>query len=45
MAGLETPRIGDFVSGHWGHMLEVVTDWQDLDKYMKKAKQYFAQFQ
>jgi hypothetical protein len=41
LGGLEIPKRGDVVSGHWNYMLEVVDDWPELPKYQDIAKQYF----
>ena len=40
--GLEKPNIGEIVSGHWNFMLEVVSDWQDLTRYLILAKEYYG---
>lgn len=38
--GLETPHIGDIISGHWDYLLETVTEWEDLEKYTTVAKEH-----
>ncbi len=38
--GLEHPKIGDIVSGHWDYFLENITEWKELDKYKKIYKNY-----
>ncbi|MDH3353130.1 MAG: hypothetical protein OEL87_01665 [Nanoarchaeota archaeon] len=40
LEGLENPKVGDIVSGHWNHFLEIVGDWKDLDKYKKISEDY-----
>lgn len=40
--GLERPNVGEIVSGHWNFMLEVVSDWQDLTKYLDLAREYYS---
>jgi hypothetical protein len=32
LEGLEKPRVGDIVSGHWNYFLETVNGWEDLEK-------------
>jgi hypothetical protein len=41
LRGLERPNIGNVVSSHWGFMLEVVSDWNDFNKYFQFAENYY----
>jgi len=38
--GLEIPKVGDMVSGHWGYLLEVV-DLDLVNRYLKFSRDYF----
>jgi len=40
LSGLEKPNVGDLVSGHWNYMLEIVDEWEDLEKYKNISKEY-----
>lgn len=41
LRGLETPNIGDIVSGHWDFFLEVLNDEELIEKYRLIAEPYF----
>ena len=40
LEGLEMPKVGEFVSGHWNYFLEVVSDWPEFKKYQQQSKDY-----
>ena len=43
LEGLETPMPGQIVSGHWHHVLEVVSDWPEFEKkYLQVARDYYS---
>ena len=42
LSGGDIPKVGDIVSGHWNYMLEVITDWKNLEDYKNKFKNYFS---
>ncbi|MCW8965993.1 MAG: hypothetical protein OQK82_04795, partial [Candidatus Pacearchaeota archaeon] len=41
LEGLEVPKVGNIVSGHWNAFLEIVDDWTEFDKYKSIAEKYF----
>ena len=40
LAGLQTPRINDIMSSHWGCGLEILTDWTIIKKYTPRLNAY-----
>jgi hypothetical protein len=44
LEGLENPRTGDIVSGHWGFILEILDDDEEIIKYETRARDYYYNF-
>ena len=42
LPGLEIPRLGDLVSGHWNHYLEILSD-ETIDKHLPTIENYFQE--
>jgi len=40
--GLEKPKVGDIISGHWDGFLEIVEDWDDFEKYKIISERYIS---
>lgn len=41
LEGLETPTVGDLVSGHWNYFLEIITDWEGLGNHKMISSKYY----
>lgn len=42
LKGLEIPKVKDIVSGHWEFMLEIVSNWNNLEENLATANNYYA---
>lgn len=41
LKGLEIPKVEDTISGHWSFMLEIISNWRDLEKHLAIADKYY----
>ncbi len=39
--GLEKPKLGDLVSGHWSYFLEIVNSLPDFEKYKNRLSSHY----